>query len=255
MKPTQENLASALAGLTALDITLPTIEENLALDEALLIAADEHGAGPVLRFWEPVDFAVVLGATCRMLDDVDVVPCRADGVVIARRASGGGTVLVGPGTLNVAVVLPTSAAPGLGAVDTAHAFVLERMATALRTLGPPIEVKGLGDLTLGFRKFGGSAQRRLRSHFLVHATLLYRFPLEKVAHYTALPRRQPAYRAGRSHEDFLVNVELPRVEMVRAISDAWRELVSPTAPGCHLEELTRDLVATKYGLKEWVERL
>ncbi len=35
--------------LPFLDLTGPTIETNLALDEALLIAAEEHGAGPVLR--------------------------------------------------------------------------------------------------------------------------------------------------------------------------------------------------------------
>ena len=136
-------------------------------------------------------------------------PCAAEGVAIARRSSGGGTVVIGPGTLNVTVILPATAAPGLAAVDTAQAYVLDRMAQAIRRHGPAVERLGSGDLTLERRKFSGSAQRRLRNHFLVHATLLYRFPLALVERYTNVPRRQPAYRENRSHAEFLVNLHLP----------------------------------------------
>ena len=59
---------------------LATVEENLALDEALLIEADEGRAGAVLRFWESPRFAVVLGASRRLAEDVRVDACRADGV-------------------------------------------------------------------------------------------------------------------------------------------------------------------------------
>ncbi|MFO0889594.1 MAG: hypothetical protein U0790_10705, partial [Isosphaeraceae bacterium] len=57
--------------LALLDRTLPTVEENLALDEALLVEADEGRAGAVLRFWEPTGFAVVLGASRRIARDVN----------------------------------------------------------------------------------------------------------------------------------------------------------------------------------------
>src|SRR5262249_28452965 len=146
--PADDDLSLSV-GVGYLDHTEPDIARNLALDEALLVAAEERGAGPALRVWEPSSLAVVLGASSRLYDDVDVSACQADGVAIARRSSGGGTVVVGPGTLNVTVVLPSDAAPGLQAVDTAQAFVLGRTARALRRLGPPVEVRGHGDLTLG----------------------------------------------------------------------------------------------------------
>ncbi|MDR3635407.1 MAG: lipoate--protein ligase family protein [Isosphaeraceae bacterium] len=239
---------------TAFDLTLPTIEADLALDEALLIAADERGAGASLRFWEAREVAVVLGATGKLLEDVDVNACRADCVTIARRSSGGGTVVVGPGALNVSLVLASNAAPGLGAVDRAQAFVLERIAQALRTLGVAAEVRGHGDVTINGRKCAGSAQRRLRDYFLVHATVLYGFPLSLISRYTTLPRRQPAYRAGRSHADFVVNLERSRDELVRAIGRAWCE-TSEWAPSSIPEDLVSHLVETKFGTKEWVERL
>src|SRR3954462_12573016 len=100
----------AVAGWRYLEGALPGIAANLALDEALLIEADERGAGPALRIWEPEEVAVVLGASGRWREDVKVDACREDGVAIARRSSGGGTVVIGPGTINVAVVLPDSAA-------------------------------------------------------------------------------------------------------------------------------------------------
>ena len=80
-----------------LELTLPSPAENLALDEALLL---EHDGVAVecLRFWEsPVHF-VALGVSGKMQADVDVDACARDGVPILRRASGGGTVLQGPGS-------------------------------------------------------------------------------------------------------------------------------------------------------------
>ncbi len=98
--------------MASYDVTLPSPAEDLALDEAMLIEADEGRGSPAVRFWEPRDYAVILGASCRLGNDVQLDACRADGVPILRRSSGGGTVVIGPGTLNVSVILPETAAPG-----------------------------------------------------------------------------------------------------------------------------------------------
>jgi lipoate-protein ligase A len=237
-----------------LDLTLPGIEANLALDEALLNAAEEGTGGPVLRVWESPTFAVVLGASNRWREEVRVEACRADGVQVVRRSSGGGAVVIGPGALNVAVVLPADAAPGLEAVDRAQAYVLERFAGSLRDLGYPVEVLGSGDLTMGRRKFAGSAQRRLRHHFLVHCTILYRFPLDRIARYLAPPARQPSYREGRSHEDFVRNLDLPRDRLMMAIRSAWLPGDRPAAVPPVPEAMVEQLVATKFGDPAWIER-
>jgi lipoate-protein ligase A len=163
-------------------------------------------------------------------------------------------VVIGPGTLNVAVVLPSDAAPGGGAVDVAQRFVLDRLAAAIRARGPAVEVLGLGDLTVGRRKFAGSAQRRLRRHFLVHVTILYEFPLELVARYTTVPHRQPSYRAQRSHADFLTNVDLPRENLVAAVRSVWLPDGQPVETASVPEDIVRDLVAAKFADPAWVER-
>jgi lipoate-protein ligase A len=244
-----------LGSIGYIDRTLGTIEANLALDEALLVAAEERGQGPVLRVWEAPGPAVVLGASSRLAEDVDVELCRSDGVPIARRSSGGGTVVVGPGALNVTVVLPANASPGLTAVDTAQAQVLGRLARSVRGFGPPVGVQGSGDLTLGGRKFAGSAQRRLRRFFLVHASILYNFPIDRIVRYTRLPRRQPSYRARRSHEDFLTNLPLPRTDLLAAVRSAWRAPGAEPGPVDVPHDLVNDLVASKFGDPSWVTRL
>src|SRR5690242_6471927 len=69
------------------DLILPRLAENIALDEALLLRAEEGDGGEVLRLWTWPNFAVVLGAGGVVADDVNVAACEADGVPIARRSS------------------------------------------------------------------------------------------------------------------------------------------------------------------------
>src|SRR5688572_23295776 len=111
--PKEDPIASDRTMLRLLDLTLPTPEENLALDEALLLALEQDlagGAGPpppleTLRFWEsPVPF-VVLGVSGRLREEVDREACARAGVPVLRRASGGGTVIQGPGCLNFSLAL------------------------------------------------------------------------------------------------------------------------------------------------------
>ena len=97
-----------------LDLSLPTLEANLALDEALLLEADAGRGSEVLRFWEWPTPAVVLGSGCKLAEDVDEARCAADHVPIVRRSSGGGTVLLGAGCLCFSLVLAYERSPLLG---------------------------------------------------------------------------------------------------------------------------------------------
>jgi lipoate-protein ligase A len=234
---------------------LPSVVENLALDEALLIEADAGQGRPVLRFWEAAGYAVVLGASCRLRQDVLVGGCRDDGVPILRRASGGGTVVVGPGALNVTVMLPADWAPGLRALDVAHRHVLEKLAAAIRRAGRPVRLEGSSDLVIGVRKCAGSAQRRLKHWFLVHCSILYDFEIARIARYLTIPDRQPAYRAGRDHLDFLSNLGLPRRILIEAIAGEH-------APGAVCQSGTagvprgilESLLSEKFANPAWIER-
>jgi lipoate---protein ligase len=220
-----------------------------------LIEADAERGGPVVRFWEPAGYAIVLGASCRIGDDVRIDACRADGIPIWRRSSGGGTVVVGPGVVCVTVILPESAAPGLTAVDQAHGYVLDWLARAIRQAGPPVTVAGRGDLVLFDRKCGGSAQRRLKHWFMVHCSILNDFPIERIVRYLAIPRRQPEYRQGRDHHDFLSNLGLPRTILIDAIRGVSLSGASSSRAPAVPPALVESLMAEKFANRSWIERL
>jgi lipoate-protein ligase A len=234
-----------------LDLTLPTLPENLALDEALLLEAEAGHGGEILRVWEWPNPAVVLGSGCRLSEDVEEGACAADGVPILRRSSGGGTVLLGSGCLLYSLILSYSRDPALGEIRPSYRFILGHIGQALEESIGPIEQAGISDLIIEGRKFSGSAQQRKRSYLLHHGTLLYAFDLTLLPRYLRQPTRQPEYRAGRDHLTFVRNLPLSGTELQRRLRTCWNA-TDETAAWPIAE--TRRLAADKYVLTEWTRR-
>ena len=234
-----------------LDLTLAAAADNLALDEALLLAAEAGDGGEVLRLWEWPQPAVVLGAGGRLAEDVNEAACAADRVPILRRASGGGTVLLGPGCLCFSLVLRYARDPALTEIPTSYAYILDRTLQALAGVLPELEQAGTSDLAAAGRKFSGNAQQRKRAYLLHHGTLLYGFDLTLVSRYLRPPSRQPEYRARREHGEFLMNLPLGVTELERRLHRVWEANDDLRA---WPEGLTRQLAAEKYGKREWAYR-
>lgn len=211
-----------MVSFALLDLTLPSPVENLALDEALLEDLEENDSIPVLRFWESDHYFVVLGRSSRLSDDVHVDACRQDRVAIWRRASGGGTVLQGPGCLSYAVVVPIRLHTDLRDIRLTNAFILQRIARALARWQPTIDLQGISDLAVKGRKISGNAQRRRRNTLLFHGTILYRMHARMISRYLKLPKRQPDYRENRPHNEFLSTIDAPVQEIKQALADAWQ---------------------------------
>jgi lipoate-protein ligase A len=233
-----------------LDSTLPGAAENLALDEALLLHA-EQGGPEVLRFWEWPTPAVVLGAGGRLADDVNEPACLSDGVPILRRASGGGTVLLGSGCLLYSLILAYDRAPPLAEITPSYCYIFDVLQAALAPLVPGLHCAGTSDLAVNGRKVSGNSQQRKRRHLLHHGSLLYAFDLGLVGRYLRPPSRQPAYRKGRDHREFLTNLKAGAEELKRALSEAWgANIVLHAWP----QELVKQLAADKYTRPEWIRR-
>jgi lipoate-protein ligase A len=234
-----------------LDLSLATVTENLALDEALLLEAEAGRAGEVLRFWEWSNPAVVLGSGGKLADDVNEARCRADGVPILRRSSGGGTVLLGPGCLCFSLVLAYERSPLLREIPFSYVYILERNRDALRGLAEDIECAGTSDLAAAGRKFSGNSQQRKRHFLLHHGTILYAFALDCIGCYLRLPVRQPEYRHGREHGSFLNNLSADPGDLKTRLRRAWD---AQSDAGGWPADVVRQLVADKYGKAAWVRR-
>lgn len=234
-----------------LEATLPSLAENLALDEALLLEAENGHGGEVLRVWEWPKPAVVLGSGCRLAEDADEAACLAGGVPILRRSSGGGTVLLGPGCLCYSLVLSYDRSPALRDIRASYVHILQRICTALSDIAPALTCAGTSDLALGGRKVSGNSQQRKRRSLLHHGTILYDFRIDAISRYLPLPVRQPVYRRGRDHAAFLINLPASAAGLRQRLRTAWGAATEAvTWPGGLVQQLT----AEKYTRPEWIAR-
>jgi lipoate---protein ligase len=168
-----------------------------------------------------------------------------------RRCSGGAAIVAGPGCLMYAVVLNYELRPELRALDLAHRFVLSRLREALLPLASGVQFRGTSDLAVGDHKFSGNSLRCKRNHLLYHGTLLYDFDLTLLGKYLGTAPRQPAYRKGRTHRQFVMNIPIPSAEMKQAISATFGVSEQLTD---WPQEMVRELVRERYSADSWNSR-
>ncbi len=165
----------------------------------------EAGGVPEFRTWLAARHTVVLGRSSKPEVWVDQDFCHRRGIAVLRRPSGGGTIVVGPGTLQYAFALPYSMSTELGSIGSAKSFCNRTLLACL----PP--VKGLGqdssgDLVLAGCKVAGLSLKRRRHAMLLHGSILVSADIELIAKVLRHPPREPAYRRKRPHDLFLTNL-------------------------------------------------
>ena len=251
---------STLAGYNSLmlyleELSLPPAQQ-LALDELLLLQSEAGQGEEYLRLWELAGPAVVIGRGTRLDDEVDRTACQRAGVPILRRSSGGAAIVAAAGCLFYSLVLSLRRRPQLRSIDQAHRLVLTRTAHALVALGCSVEPAGISDLALPaggqLMKISGNSLRVRRHSLLYHGTLLYDFDLSLIERLLKQPPRQPEYRHGRAHRDFVTNLPLERTALVGTLVQAW----SPLTPCDQWPRAEADeLAEQKYATPQWNERL
>jgi lipoate---protein ligase len=179
---------------------LRSASDTLAHESSLHDLA-ETGMGEYLWIWEVTEPAIVMGHAADCVLDVNQEACERAGVPILRRTSGGRSVLLNKGCLNYSLILRHEGR----SFREGYRSILGAVLDAAGVDGARCEET---DLILENRKFSGCAQRRRRHTLLHHGTILYDFDIAAAGRFLAMPRRQPAYRKGRSHADFLTNVSI-----------------------------------------------
>lgn len=232
-----------------LDLTLLTPSQNLACDEALLEFCEQGYSHDILRVWESPDPFVVLGYSNKIKGEVNLKACERHEIPVLRRTSGGGTVLQGPGCLNYALILKLEGEHPLKNIALTNHYILERHRKVLATvIRGKIELQGISDLTLNGLKFSGNAQRRKRQHILFHGTFLIDFDLALIEKILPIPVKQPSYRHGRPHREFLTNFPISRDLLKNTLRHSWSANTSFTE--VPVEEIHR-LVLEKYSKNSW----
>jgi len=181
-------------------------------------------ARPWLRIFEPRDVRIVIGRHQRARREVLLDAARDDAVPIHRRFAGGGSVVLAPGMLVVAL---RTAVDG---PDPQKVF-----AGVNRALGQGIAAacgiepvcRGHGDLAIreggSERKVVGASLRIVRARAFYLGVCLHRDAAAPMDRYLAHPSREPEYREGRSHGDFCTHLGrwCPEISDLRAAIEAY----------------------------------
>ncbi len=203
-----------------------SVVENLAIDEAMTRSASADQR-LLLRLWWGGAPTVVMGSSEKPEQVADLEACRRLGVEVVRRSTGGGTILQTPEVLNYSLTGP---APGLPNMKAVFALGARLLIGALERLGIQADARGISDVAVDGRKISGNAMAKRWGGLLLHGTLLLDLDLEMVDACLHHPPREPDYRGGRSHRDFLttlkdLGIEASPLEIEEAVVASARRLV------------------------------
>jgi len=147
------------------------------------------------------DIVVVLGRGSNPHRELQLDACVEDGIPLLRRQGGGCAVVVDPGNVIVSAVLPMN---GIGNHREYFGRLSDWLICGLREVGiPNIRRAGISDLAIQNKKIGGACIYCTKDFLYYSATLLVEPRVELMERYLKHPPREPDYRQGRSHSDFV----------------------------------------------------
>jgi lipoate---protein ligase len=234
---------------------------QMALDEVLLGRLAAGRRGPMLRFWEWSERALVLGSHQVLANEVDAGEARALGFTVARRMSGGGTMIVEPGrTITYSLYAPETLVAGRSFVDS-FAFLDAWVVDCLRGLGVPAGYRPVNDLVSPEGKIGGAAQARRHGFVLHHAAIAHAMDTDIVARLIRIGRERVSPRGVRSAERTVSPLDrwlsLDRDAVVAALAACFRAGHDARAGELLADELAeaRALATARYAAQDWIDRV
>lgn len=169
------------------------------LDDEMLARTREENIPRVHVYQPPV--SVVIGRGGKQELELDREAIASDGVTLYKRPGGGCAVVLDEGNFVVSVGLPL---PGISHIKTTFEKVGDWVIEGLAACGVTgVAQRGVSDLAIGDKKIGGSCVYRTRGLFYYSTTLLVDPDFDLVDRYLPHPPREPEYRAGRGHREFM----------------------------------------------------
>lgn len=200
-----------------------SVHDALARDELLMHEVGSGTRPSVVLLYTCTDEAVVVGRGQSPQKTVNMAACAEDNIPVIRRFSGGGTVFISPACLLFTLVFSPSKEVPRCDVRGAYCVTLMPVVHALCEAGFPATFHAPCDIALEGRKCAGNAQAQKKNAILVHGSFLVNENLARIARYISYPPEEPAYRAGRSHEEFLCNIGdyMSREALIELLCRTW----------------------------------
>lgn len=181
---------------------IPAIHPYTLPDQALI---DPEAASDACMVWQPAETVIVLGQSNQAETAVHVELAHQDKIPILKRHSGGQTVILSSKMLVVSVRLISER---LENPQVYFKRINQAILTALANLGiEDLREKGISDIAIGEKKIMGSSIYRKKRMVFYHSVLNIAEPPEFIGRYLKHPTREPDYRGGRAHEDFVTSIQ------------------------------------------------
>lgn len=220
---------------------------NLALEEYLLSFTSQYDC--ILYLWQNQN-TVVIGRHQNPWQECNLSLMEKEGVVLARRLSGGGAVYQDLGNLNFTFIMPRKN------------YDFQRQAGvilhALSALGIQGEISGRNDLLVQGRKFSGNAFLLREKQAYHHGTLLVDVDQEKMSRYLQVDPEKLKAKGVTSVKSRVINLRecLPSL----TIAQLKEALKTSFAQEYGDYEMRQDLLAQpeafafaeKYSAWDWV---
>ncbi len=234
-----------------IDTGLMDAPTNMALDEILLNAVDAGEAPATIRIMRFSPVCVLVGFNQNVHDEVNVDYCRKHEIMINRRITGGGTILMEPSTIGWELVADKRLLP-VGRIEDIYEFLCSGVVNALHKIGVHAAFRPHNDIEVGGRKISGTGGTEMGHTFLFHGTILVDFGLELMLDCLITPLEKLQDKGISTMRERLtwLSRELETVPdantIIDALKDAFTELFG-------IETVQGDL--TNYEKKELKSRL
>lgn len=154
----------------------------------------------------PSEVNVVLGRGNKAHLEVEESVCEKEGVSILKRYGGGGTVVLHKGCLVVSTGAWVNSPFKNDLFFEKLNNAVARNIRGYSDLIPEIKQRGISDLAIGERKIAGTSMFRSKSYLLYQASILVDMDIDMISRYLKHPTKEPEYRKGKSHKDFLTDL-------------------------------------------------
>ncbi len=239
-----------------------TTEVNVALDEVL---TEEVGAGrrnPTLRLWDWEEPSVVIGSFQSVRNELEPAGVERYGIKVVRRISGGGAMFMEAGNcITYSLYLPQTLVDGLSFADS-YPFLDSWVMAALESLGIKAFYVPLNDIATDQGKIGGAAQKRLSNGgMLHHVTMSYDIDADKMVQVLRIGKEKLSDKgtasAKKRVDPLRRQTGVPRAEIIGRMMETFAGRYGATTTAVTPAELAtaHDRVATKFGTREWLERV
>jgi lipoate-protein ligase A len=157
------------------------------------------------KFWIPDKVYIVLGASNSPKDSLILENVIQDNVTVLKRPSGGQTVVLTPNNIIISVVFVDK--NSIHPMDVFRHINKLIISSIEKTGIHDLSQMGISDITISGRKILGSAIYRNKNALLYHAVLNIGESVAIFERYLKHPFKEPDYRQGRSHTDFVTSLK------------------------------------------------